>query len=457
MTTIAVLDIGKTNVKVVQFDRSGAELAARSLPNRPLDTPPYLHADVAAIWSFALDALAELNRGRPIADIVVTTHGASGAVVGDDPDRDDGLMLPLLDYESPLPETVAARYQAIRPPFGETFSPSLPLGLLLGRQFAALQWLEPDRFARATALLMQPQYWAWRLSGVMASEVTSLGCHTDLWRPAEGCFSSLVEAMGWRSLLPPLRAAHDTLAAIRPELAARTGLDPATRIRCGIHDSNASLLPHLVGRTPPFTVISTGTWVIVMAVGGDTARLDPEADMLANVTATGQALACARFMGGREFALIAGDAPARADAAAVAAVIAADLFALPSFAETGGPFVGRPGRLTGQPATPAGRTALAALYAALMTDDGLDRLGVSGDLIIEGGLTRTPAYAAILAALRPKDRILIADTASGTAQGAALLAVWPEGFADHAEPGPAPVWSLPGLAAYRDRWRRHIA
>ena len=46
-----------------------------------------------------------------------------------------------------------------------------------------------------------------------------------------------------------------------------------------------------------------------MAVGG-TARLDPKADMLANVDVCGVPVPTARFMGGREFSVLAGDAPA---------------------------------------------------------------------------------------------------------------------------------------------------
>ena len=35
---------------------------------------------------------------------------------------------------------------------------------------------------------MYPQYWAYRLTGVLANEVTSLGCHTDLWNYRAGGF-----------------------------------------------------------------------------------------------------------------------------------------------------------------------------------------------------------------------------------------------------------------------------
>ena len=63
--------------------------------------------------------------------------------------------------------------------------------MCLGAQLHWQQKLFPQAFARATDLLLLPQYWAWRLSGTKATEVTSLGAHTHLWRPAEGAFSGL--------------------------------------------------------------------------------------------------------------------------------------------------------------------------------------------------------------------------------------------------------------------------
>ena len=153
-----------------------------------------------------------------------------------------------------------------------------------------------------------------------------------------------------------------------------------------------------MSRRDPFTVISTGTWVIIMAVGGKS-RLDPEADMLANVDVRGVPVPTARFMGGREFAILAGETPADAGEADVAAMIASGVMALPAFSDQGGPFGARKGRIEGgAPAAPAARTALATLYAALVTAHVLERLEAPGDLIVEGGFTRSPAFAAVLAA-----------------------------------------------------------
>jgi L-fuculokinase len=446
---VAVFDLGKTNIKVVVFDRGGAVLAERSAANAPLAADaqwPYLKLDAEGAWSFLVGALKELGCRHAIEAISTTTHGCAGVLMGY-----DGVAIPPLDYEFDGFGDVDAGYDAARPPYEETRSPRLPRGLNLGREIFYLERHFPDQFERATAFLTYPQYFSWRLSGVMASEVTSLGAHTDLWRPSEGRLSSMVEGLGWRRLFPPMRNAWDTLGPLKPEVAAATGLSPDVRIVCGAHDSNASLVPHLVSRRDPFTVISTGTWVIIMAVGGK-GRLDPKADMLANVDVRGKPVPTARFMGGREFAVLAGEAPADVDEDDVAASIASGALALPAFSDQGGPFAGRIGRIEGEaPRTPRARAALATLYAGLMTSHLIQRLEAPGDLIVEGGFTRSPAFAAVLARLVPGRRVVVAPTSAGAAAGAALLAHWGE----PREPprlDPAPAWTLPGLDAYRRRW-----
>ena len=63
-----------------------------------------------------------------VGAIAVTAHGATAALV----DAAGGLALPVLDYEYPGPDELAADYDAARPPFAETGSPRLPAGLTLG-------------------------------------------------------------------------------------------------------------------------------------------------------------------------------------------------------------------------------------------------------------------------------------------------------------------------------------
>lgn len=447
---VAVLDIGKTNLKVLAFDSKGAVFWERTRRNGPLladPACPYLHLDTAGIWTFLLEALRELAAAIPIGAISISTHGAAGVLVDE-----VGPVLPPIDYDADELERSAAEYAALRPAFAETCSPLLPRGLNLGRQIFHLFRHHPAEGARARAFLTYPQYWAWRLCGVMASEVTSLGCHTDLWAPYASDFSSMVDRLGWRRLFPTMRNAWDTLGLIKPGVAAATGLRPDVRVLCGIHDSNAALAPYIADRTDPFTVVSTGTWVIVFAIGGR-ASLDPEADMLANVDVRGHAVPSARFMGGREYAALAGDAPAQPTLEAVEGVVASGAFALPSFSDQGGPFARRAGHIMGpKPQTKEGLAGLATLYAALMTELLVDRLSASGDVIIEGGFTRAPAFAGVLAALMPSRHVYVAATASGAAEGAAMLAHW----GDHGgilNSEPALAWPIPHLAEYREKWR----
>ena len=208
-------------------------------------------------------------------------------------------------------------------------------------------------------------------------------------------------------------------------------------------------------RREPFTVVSTGTWVIIMAVGG-TGQLDPNADMLANVDVRGEPVPTARFMGGREYSVLAGDMPADADETDVAGIVASGALALPAFSDQGGPFASRKGLVEGPaPTAPKARAALATLYSALMTAHMLRRLEAPGDLIVEGGFTRSPAFAAVLARLMPGRRVVIAPMSAGADAGAAMLAHW-------GEPHPPPQlerareWNLPGLEAYRDRWEQAL-
>jgi len=446
---VAVFDVGKTNIKLVVFDRAGGVLAERSAPNAPLAPDarrPYLKLDTERAWAFLIGALKELGAQFSFEAISIAAHGAAGVLV-----KDDGEALPAMDYEFAGCDEIAAEYDNFRPPFEETLSPNLPRGLNLGRQVYYLQRRYPTEFAAARAFLGYPQYWSWRLSGVAATEFTAMGAHTDLCRPYDGGPSSMVDKLGWRRLFAPMRKAWDTLGTLKPGVAAATGLAPDVRVICGAHDSNASLVPHLMSRREPFTVISTGTWVIIMAIGGR-AELDPKADMLANVDVRGEPVPTARFMGGREYAVLAGDAPAGADDAAVAAIVASGVLALPAFSDQGGPFAARKGIIRGEaPATPKARAALATLYSALMTAHMLRRLEAPGDLIVEGGFARSPAFAAVLARLMGHRRVVIAPTSAGAAAGAAMLAHWDE---PHPPPRlePAPLWDLPGLETYREQW-----
>ena len=447
---VAVLDVGKSNVKLALVDlASRAVVAIRTTGNAVLRDGPYPHSDVERIWTWMLEGLAVLRDRAEIVAITATTHGAAFALLAG-----DRLALPVLDYEHDGPETVREAYSAARGSFSEILSPDLPNGLNAGRQLFWLARAFPDRFAMVDTVLPYPQYWVWRLSGEKVAEMTSLGCHTDMWNPRVGTYSRLAAAEGWVRLFPRLAKPWEVVGRLRRELAAETGLSPDTRIIAGIHDSNASLYPHLVERKLPFAVLSTGTWMIFLSPGGSLDKLDPNRDCLANVDAFGRAVPSARFMAGREFAILAGEAPVEPAAADIARVVGEGIMALPSFAPGTGPYPMKKGRWTHEPAALSSeeRSAVASLYSALVADTSLRLAGADGPTIVEGPFARNRLFLSATASLTGRAVIARPD-ATGTTDGAALLALGPAARPEaHLDPAPAAPLEI-NLSAYAAKWR----
>ena len=453
MKRIAILDIGKTNAKVVVLDAaSGEEIVANRISNTVLCDGPYPHYDIEALWRFFLKSLAAFAKEPGFDTISITTHGAAAALVA----ADGTFAMPVLDYELDYPAEIRAAYAAIKPDFKDTFSPPLSLGLNLGAQLHYLKTVFPADFARAHFIFTYPQYWAWRLTGIAASEVTSLGCHTDLWLPKESAFSPLVDRLGIRAKLPPLRSAFDALGEVLPEIATEVGLCKAVPVHCGIHDSNASLLAHLMDREAPFSVVSTGTWVVSFAVGGNFDGLDPERDTLANVDAYGRAVPSARYMGGREFDIMTEGltVPPVIDQPDIAAkVLVQHIMALPSAVPGCGPYPSSNLRwINADTASDAERYVAACIYAALMTETCLHLLGADGPVIVEGPFAGNPVYLEALANFTGRDVEAVSGS-TGTSLGAGLLAgaTVPEKHGRIFRPGNE------AYAAYRKQWIKNTA
>ena len=415
MRRIAVLDIGKTNAKVLVVDlATGAEEVLARTPNAVVRDGLYPHHDLEMLWGFALSGL-KLAAERGVDAVSITTHGAACVLVDDV----GGLALPMLDYEYDGPDRIAADYDAVRPGFAETGSPRLPVGLNVGAQVFWMARAFPAEFARVRHVLMLAQYWSYRLSGMAVSEATSLGCHTDLWNPWEGRFSSLVSRMGWEGLFPPVRKAADVLGPVLAEVADATGLALGTPVLCGIHDSNASLVPHLA--EAPCGVLSTGTWMIVMALGGRNVELDASRDVLVNVNALGQPVPTARFMGGREMEEIMRGRIVEPSPEDLLDVLRGQVMAMPSLHPETGPFPGkRFGWVGGEPDGGA-RMAAASFYAALMGAECLDLTGAEGPVIVEGAFGGNLAFLRMLATATGRV-VRGSGQGAGTGLGAALLA-----------------------------------
>lgn len=443
MKHIAVIDLGKTNAKLALVDLPArAEIAVLTMPNLVLPGLPYPHFDTEGIWAFLKSALARFQADHGIDGISITTHGACAALLA----ADGNLAAPVLDYEHAGPDSTRAAYDLIRPDFADTGSAALPMGLNLGAQLYWQLQQDPGLRDRIAQVVTWPQYWGYRLTGQTATDLCSLGCHTDLWNPAKGDWSTLPQALGLAEKMAPPRKPSDVLGQLLPGLQAELGLGPVP-VLTGIHDSNASLVPHL-SMAAPFAVVSTGTWVIAMAMGGKTVPLDPERDVLVNVNALGSPVPSARFMGGREYEIIRqGHAPTATEADAFR-VLDRGLMLLPSVVQGSGPFPHSPMRWTDQVRTEAETEVALGYYLALMTAECLQNIGADGPTLIEGPFAANPWFRAMLTAATGRPATA-SDARTGTAIGAALL------FRDRNAAAQPPILPLPAagpLADYATRW-----
>jgi hypothetical protein len=127
---------------------------------------------------------------------------------------------------------------------------------MLNSGFQAL-WLKehkPDIFKKVRTILHFPQYLSHLLTGMVASEHTSLGCHTALWDFDQMQYHPWTNQLG--DTLPTPVPVETTFPSRRFKNSVPVGI--------GIHDSSSSLVPYFMSSPEPFILVSTGTWCISM-------------------------------------------------------------------------------------------------------------------------------------------------------------------------------------------------
>jgi sugar (pentulose or hexulose) kinase len=244
-----------------------------------------------------------------------------------------------------------------------------------------------------------------------------------------------------------------------------TGLSPAVKIYCGLHDSNAALLAarsHREIENHDATVLSTGTWFIAMRSPLQTdatqiTSLAEQRDCLVNVDVSGAPVPSSRFMGGREIEMLIGSGPRHNDTPPAAAqiehalrVVQSGAMILPAAVPGVGPFPNATLRWVGAPRDADDALVRAQLYAALIADVSLDLIGSRDALVIDGRFSSAPVFVQALARLRAATQVFISNDENGVARGALRLVKGAESDATALERvPPLPV----DMADYRDRWR----
>jgi sugar (pentulose or hexulose) kinase len=410
---LAVFDLGKTNSKLFVFAPDGTVLDERRTKPVWVDYRGKSVLDDQHLFDWMSRELASVVDRHGVTGLTISGHGCTFALVR----AASELLHPILDYEQEIPDDVAA-----------LIDPQLP----------------------SFSVLCYPQHWVWRFTGRQLAEYSYLGCHNQIWAPTKRDYSSLVDRLGWRSKFPPIAAAGEVVGSTDSRLP--DGRTATIAMHNGVHDSNAALAYYRMTGLSNFTLVSTGTWVITINLDCPLSAFDCEREMLANVTVDGEPAPTVRFMGGREFDLISGwNRPI--SQAAVEAVMARGVFAMPSWAP-GGPFSELQGHIVGGDVTGEARAALAALYVVLMTDLSLDLIQSANMLVVDGGLAKIELFTAMLAQLRPAQKIVHSKASEGSAMGAAALAFKSLGLSPFGdETRPVMPSRIQGLDANRAAWR----
>jgi L-fuculokinase len=265
--TIAILDVGKTNKKLFLFDEMYNIVWEDScMLSETTDEDGDPCEDLDRLNAWILEALMESKKAGniEIRAINFSAYGASFVHIGPYGEP----VTPLYSYLKPYPEKIKKQF------YGQyggelTFSmitASPVLGNLnSGMQLYRLKMEKPKQFTRIEYSLHLPQYLGWLLTGKACSEITSIGCHTNLWNFSQDGYHEWVYREGVYDKLPPMQSSDSVYPVsfhLNQQIPAQLLPDCLSGI--GLHDSSAAMIPYLESFQEPFILISTGTWCISM-------------------------------------------------------------------------------------------------------------------------------------------------------------------------------------------------
>jgi sugar (pentulose or hexulose) kinase len=490
---IAVIDIGMTNKKVAVYDDTLTPVDARYRNFPPLLVDGLETHDLAAMEDWFTEQVAQYARLYPIKGIALSTHGATFVGVG----KDGTPSMPCVYYTHEPGDTFHERFYAR---FGspealqeETGTPAFKALINTGKGILFAQERYPEGFKQTVQLLLYPQYWGFRFSGKTGTEGTYMGCHSYLWDQRHGWFSSVAQGLGVTALIPNrLRTSWDVLGTLSPAFARKTGLKEEVILTLGIHDSNASLLPHFAKHGERgFVLNSTGTWCVIMNPVEVYGFAPEELGKVVffNISAFGTPVKTAIFRGGQEFetwSRLLMDIHGRQDLPPFAVSPYRSLlaektaFLMPELTPGSGQFPRSTPRVIEErreyPFTAIAQKnqipqvfkhyeqgiALLGISLVMQTLTALERTGlVPGTKIFtEGGFRKDEAYHALLAAALPNNPVFLTDIAEASALGAAMTVKM--GLTGKKLPDLSRDFeiayqevlkiSIPELKAYREAW-----
>ncbi len=255
---IAVVDIGKTNKKLLVFDQAYTLVLKRDFQIREItDREGYPCEDLSALQVRIFELLDELIAmpEYELSALNFSAYGASLVLL----DYKKKVIYPMVNYLKSYPFRL--RHQFYLNYGGEEafslISASPAMGSLnAGMQLYRIRYEDPVLFEQVRFALHFPQYLSFLVTGQVVSELTSIGCHTNLWNFQTNSYQEWVKEEKVSEKLAPIIPAITTCRVVYKGRQLQVG--------CGLHDSSAALSPYLKKTSAPFILISTGTWCISM-------------------------------------------------------------------------------------------------------------------------------------------------------------------------------------------------
>ena len=257
MKVIAVIDIGKTNKKILLFDES-FEIVYRNATRfeEVLDEDGFACDDIASIESWIQSEIKRIQEEGvyKIKAINFSTHGASLIYL----DKNGRRITPLYNYLKPLNlEDYRELYEAYggQEEFSrKTASPAYGM-LNTGMQILKLQREKPEFWNQVSSILHYPQYLSYLFTKKITADFTSVGAHTATWDFDNMRYHEWLQDKNI-NLPEPCNGKDAILSLINNETIA---------VGTGLHDSSSSIIPVLQNNNNnEFVLLSTGTWIIAM-------------------------------------------------------------------------------------------------------------------------------------------------------------------------------------------------
>jgi sugar (pentulose or hexulose) kinase len=294
LPVIAIFDVGKTNKKRLLFNQQYEVISEESIQfEETTDEDGFPCDDLNRLTSWIRESFHALlaDTRVEVKAVNFSGYGASFVFL----DKNGVAIPPIYNYLKPLDPILQSgfydKYGGESAFSKDTASPVLG-NLNSGMQLYRIKNEQQELFHRIDIALHLPQYLAYILSGEKYSELTSIGCHTNLWSFTSGMYHKWVAEEEILLRLPPI-ISSDSLSGF-----TATGIP----LGVGLHDSSAALIPYLRYYSEPFALISTGTWCITLNPYNNIPLTDDELkqDCLCYLSYTGNPVKASRLFAGHE-------------------------------------------------------------------------------------------------------------------------------------------------------------